>query len=66
MHCTVNGEPMAFDHPPTVAMIATSIGAPPRGVAVAIDRVVIPRSAWEGTLVHEGAQVEVVTAAAGG
>jgi sulfur carrier protein len=37
-----------------------------RGVAVAIDGDVVPRSMWATTSVPDGATVEIVTAAAGG
>jgi sulfur carrier protein len=37
-----------------------------RGVAVAIDGEVVPRSTWASTTVPDGASVEIVTAAAGG
>ncbi|MGB2710485.1 MAG: sulfur carrier protein ThiS, partial [Conexibacter sp.] len=37
-----------------------------RGVAVAVDREVVRRSAWETTELAPGAQVEVVTAIQGG
>jgi sulfur carrier protein len=37
-----------------------------RGIAVAIDGDVIRRGVWSETHVHDGAQVEIVTAAAGG
>ena len=40
--------------------------ADPKGVAVAVDRCVIPRSEWDCTPVPPGALVEVVGAAAGG
>lgn len=38
----------------------------PKGIAVALDREVVPRSAWAAVTVHEGARIEVVTAVAGG
>jgi len=38
----------------------------PRGVAVSLDRCVIPRSEWASTLIRPGSLVEVVSAAAGG
>jgi thiamine biosynthesis protein ThiS len=41
-------------------------GAEPKGVAVAVDRDVIPRSEWSTTRVRPGAPIEIVTAAAGG
>ncbi|HTT60144.1 MAG TPA: sulfur carrier protein ThiS [Acidimicrobiales bacterium] len=38
----------------------------PRGIAVAIDGEVVRRSEWTSTLICDGAQIEVVTAVAGG
>jgi sulfur carrier protein len=38
----------------------------PRGIAVAIDGEVVRRGVWGETNIHDGAQVEIVTAAAGG
>jgi sulfur carrier protein len=37
-----------------------------RGVAVAIDGEVVPRSTWAITRIRDGATVEILTAAAGG
>lgn len=37
-----------------------------RGVAVAINGCVVPRSQWFSTALNDGDEVEVVTAAAGG
>jgi sulfur carrier protein len=50
----------------TVAALLVRRAIEPRGVAVAIDGDVVPRSAWATTTVHDGALVEVLTAAAGG
>ena len=41
-------------------------GEEPRGVAVAVDGEVVPRSAWHRTPLREGQQIEVVTAVQGG
>ena len=41
-------------------------GIEPRGIAVALDGEVIRRGVWGETKLHDGAQVEIVTAAAGG
>ena len=38
----------------------------PKGVAVAINTEVVPRSAWATTAIGTGDAVEIVTAAAGG
>jgi sulfur carrier protein len=37
-----------------------------RGIAVAVDGEVVRRGAWSETKVHDGAHIEIVTAAAGG
>lgn len=37
-----------------------------RGVAVAVDRQVVPRSTWTEAVLAEGAKVEFVTAVQGG
>jgi sulfur carrier protein len=37
-----------------------------RGVAVAVDGEVVPRSAWQSTRLHEGQKIEVVGAIQGG
>ena len=65
---TLNGEPARVAAGSTVADLVRSLleDADPKGVAVAVDRCVIPRSEWAGTPVPPGALVEVVGAAAGG
>ena len=49
----------------TVAGLLTQFGFPDKGIAVAVDWAVIPRSQWN-TLLREGSRVEVVTAVQGG
>ena len=61
----VNAEPIEVDDQTTVAALLQSLGYPARGVAVAVDHVVLPRSAW-ATNLSDGAQLEVVTAVQGG
>ncbi|HEY6425747.1 MAG TPA: sulfur carrier protein ThiS [Acidimicrobiales bacterium] len=65
---TLNGEPARVAAGGTVADLVAALleEADPKGVAVAIDRCVIPRSEWARTPVQPGALVEVVGAAAGG
>lgn len=65
---TLNGEPARVAAGSTVADLVRGLleEADPRGVAVAVDRCVIPRSQWACTAVPPGAQVEVVGAVAGG
>jgi sulfur carrier protein len=64
----VNGEPVALPSESTVADVVASLtlDASPNGIAVAVDRCVIPRSEWSTTVVRAGSSIEVVTAAAGG
>ena len=38
----------------------------PRGVAVAVNRTVVPRDQWEQVLIQDGDVVDVVTAVQGG
>jgi sulfur carrier protein len=65
---TVNGEPASLPAGSTVADLVRAVTeeADPKGVAVAVDRCVVPRSEWASTRLAPGALVEVVGAAAGG
>jgi sulfur carrier protein len=63
----VNGSPAPLPSPATVAgLVAALPGAGPRGIAVAVNGEVVPRSAWNTTGLHPGDRVEVLTAAQGG
>jgi sulfur carrier protein len=68
MRVIVNGEARELPAGTTVAiMVASLAGAPEgRGVAVALDGEVVPRAAWGGTELADGARVEVVAAVQGG
>jgi sulfur carrier protein len=61
----VNEKPVEVDERTTVAAVLKSLGFPDRGIAVALDMSVLPRSNWTTTL-FDGAQLEVVTAVQGG
>lgn len=37
-----------------------------RGIAIAVNSNIVPRSEWSHTVVHQGDVVEIVTAASGG
>jgi sulfur carrier protein len=64
----VNGEHHQVDRGLTVRALVLSLDRAPegRGVAVAVDGEVVPRTAWERTVLEEGARVEVVAAVQGG
>ncbi len=68
MIISVNGE--LRDLPPPVRLsdvLDLPPGTPtPRGIAVAIDGVVVPRSEHPTTELADGARVEIVTAVQGG
>ncbi|MCU1363949.1 MAG: hypothetical protein JWM55_1777 [Acidimicrobiaceae bacterium] len=61
----VNGVEDPFANESVDALLARR-GIEPRGVAVALDGEVVPRSAWKNTLIPDRSVVEIVTAAAGG
>ncbi|MGB9227439.1 sulfur carrier protein ThiS [Mycobacterium sp.] len=61
----VNEERIEIDEQTTVAALLESMGFPDRGIAVALDWSVLPRSDWE-TKLFDGARIEVVTAVQGG
>jgi sulfur carrier protein len=65
MIVVVNAERLEVDDQTTVAALLQSLGYPDRGIAVAVDQALLPRSAWATTL-SDGAQLEVVTAVQGG
>jgi sulfur carrier protein len=62
----VNGSP--WDGPPgtTVAELVAQCCPSPRGIAVARNGDVVPRSSWDRTELAPGDLIEIVTAAAGG
>jgi sulfur carrier protein len=65
MIVTLNEERIQVDESTTVAALLASMGYPDRGIAVAMDQAVLPRSGWAKTL-SDGARLDVVTAVQGG
>ncbi|KGI66582.1 sulfur carrier protein ThiS [Mycolicibacterium rufum] len=65
MTLTVNDEAVEVDGPITVAALLDRLGYPEKGIAVAVDWAVIPRSQWD-TALTDGAKVDVVAAVQGG
>jgi sulfur carrier protein len=68
VNVTVNGRRAALPDDATVETLVGELELPAagRGVAVAVDREVVPRGAWATTALAEGAKVEVVHAVQGG
>jgi sulfur carrier protein len=65
MKVIVNDEELQVDELTTVAGLLDRLGIQDKGIAVALDWAVIPRSDWAKTL-SDGARIEVVTAVQGG
>jgi sulfur carrier protein len=61
----VNADDLEVDDQMTVAGLLQSLGYPDRGIAVAVDHAVLPRSKWATTL-SDGANIDVLTAVQGG
>ena len=67
MRVELNGEPTALPDGATVAAAIEASGAAARrGMAVAVDGEVVPRSEWDATRLHEGEKIEVLAAIQGG
>ncbi len=65
MKVMVNDEELEVEDDTTVSRLLETLGFPERGIAVAVNWTVLPRSQWNSA-VPEGARVEVVTAVQGG
>ncbi len=68
MNVELNGEHTTLPDGATVAAAIDASGAPAeqRGVAVAVDGEVVPRSEWDATRLREGQRIEVLAAIQGG
>lgn len=66
--CTVsvNGTPVTVPAGTTVADLVAAHAPSARGIAVAVNRDVVPRSAWTSTTPTDGDRVEILAAAQGG
>lgn len=66
MFIQVNGTEREVPDGATVTEMLASLGVPARGVAVAVDGVVVTKTDHDRTVVPDGAEVEVLTAVQGG
>jgi sulfur carrier protein len=66
MRVTVNGRDRSFSRIPSVDDLVSSLVPMRRGVAVAVNGTVVPRSIWAEVTLADGDTVEVLTAAQGG
>jgi sulfur carrier protein len=65
MIVVVNEQRVEVGEQTTVAALLEQLGFPDRGIAVAMDFAVLPRSGW-ATKLSDGARLEVLTAVQGG
>ena len=65
MKVIVNDAEVDIDEDTTIAALLEALGFPDKGVAVAVNWAVLPRSQWASPVPHD-ARVEVVTAVQGG
>ncbi|TML19420.1 MAG: sulfur carrier protein ThiS [Actinobacteria bacterium] len=63
---TLNGAPSTVDAGSTVGSLVDASVPDRRGVAVAVNDEVVPRSQWDRTHLSDGDRVEILTAAKGG
>lgn len=67
MRIELNGRPEAVPEGGLLADVLERLGVDdPRGVAVALDGEVVPRSRWSTTRLAEGQTVEILRAVQGG
>jgi sulfur carrier protein len=63
---TLNGDPYDLSGPVTISELLAKLEIDARRVAVEHNLVVIKRAAFDGAVVHEGDQVEIVNFVGGG
>ena len=66
MEVTVNGAGRSLPDGSTVADLIPMITEQRRGLAVAVNAELVPRTGWADTLLRDGDRVEVLSAAQGG
>jgi thiamine biosynthesis protein ThiS len=66
MKVFVNGESMELSGTPSLADLITQLELPATRIAVELNREVVRRSDWSGTILHEDDRVEIVHFVGGG
>ncbi|MDI6098528.1 sulfur carrier protein ThiS [Actinoplanes sp. NEAU-A12] len=66
MKLTINGRAQSRPDTCSVATLVAELVAAQRGVAVAVNGTVVPRSVWAQVDLTDGDRIEVLTAAQGG
>lgn len=63
---TVNGEPRKIERGTTLEALLDQLEMERRGLAIAVDDEVVPRSTWDVRELGEGSRVEILSIAQGG
>lgn len=69
---TINGDVVAFDSDATLGDVVLRTMAKPdgtfsdRGIAVAVNQIVVPRTDWAATPLQPDDKIEIITAVQGG
>jgi thiamine biosynthesis protein ThiS len=66
MRIILNGDSREFPSSLTVTQLLERLEIDPRIVAVEVNRVVVKRDRYSGTVIPDGAEVEIVTFVGGG
>lgn len=66
MNIYVNGETREFSEGLTIDSLISSLSLEPTRVAIELNRNVVRRSDWQGTILHDDDRVEIVHFVGGG
>jgi len=66
MRIFINGESRELSGTPSLAELITQLELPATRIAVELNREVVRRSEWSGTMLHEDDRVEIVHFVGGG
>ena len=66
MRIVLNGEAREIENGVVLSALVDSLALPGEGVAVALNRQVVPRAQWPERVLSEGDRVEIVRAVGGG
>ncbi len=66
MKVIINGQPHQVDNGVSVSELLVQLNAGTKGVAVAIQGHIVPRSQWETYIISEGEDITLIRATCGG
>lgn len=67
MDITFNNSPQTIDAPTSIrTLLSQLVGEKQKGIAVAVNQAVVPRSEWDNHVVQAGDKVWVIRATQGG